>query len=246
MMSSLNDDDWKRVRSTLTPTFSTGKLKQVMYTHDDVIKWKHFTRNWPFVRGIHRSPVNSPHKGPWRGALIFSLICAWTNCWVNNRESGDLRRHRAQYNVTLMLFYFCNAMFQYIYIYIYTTGMKYEIPGKHNGNTRIGYLNLMEMTWHQLQTTIVTLMQLSRVVLLVEICNLQCTKLKIQNGIYRNVSFLILFRSHEGDKTVVRSPQRDFLYWQNKSAAWCWRQSTPGQIGNTKAILKSRQGISNH
>ena len=43
--------------------------------HDDVIKWKHFPRYWPFVRGIHRSPVNSPHKGQWRGALMFSLIC---------------------------------------------------------------------------------------------------------------------------------------------------------------------------
>ena len=31
--------------------------------HDDVIKWKHFPRYWPFVGGIHRSPVNSPHKG---------------------------------------------------------------------------------------------------------------------------------------------------------------------------------------
>ena len=41
--------------------------------HYDVIKWKHFPRNWPFVRGIHRSPVNSPHKGQWRGALMFSL-----------------------------------------------------------------------------------------------------------------------------------------------------------------------------
>ena len=41
----------------------------------DVIKWKHFPRYCPFVRGIHRSPVNSPHKGPWRGALMFSLIC---------------------------------------------------------------------------------------------------------------------------------------------------------------------------
>ena len=39
--------------------------------HDDVIKWKHFPRNWPFVRGIHRSQVNSPHKGQWRGALVF-------------------------------------------------------------------------------------------------------------------------------------------------------------------------------
>ena len=54
------------------------------------------------VRGIQRSPVNSPHKGQWRGALIFSLICAWTNDWVSNRCAGDLRRHRAQYDVTVM------------------------------------------------------------------------------------------------------------------------------------------------
>ena len=60
--------------------------------HDDVIKWKHFPRYWPFVRGIHRSPVNSPHKGQWRGALMFTLICAQINGWVNNREAGDLRR----------------------------------------------------------------------------------------------------------------------------------------------------------
>ena len=46
---------------------------------DDVIKWKHFQRYWPFVRGIHRSPVNSPHKGQWRGALMFSLIGAGIN-----------------------------------------------------------------------------------------------------------------------------------------------------------------------
>ena len=50
--------------------------------HDDVIKWKHFPRYWPFVRGIHRSPVDSPHKDQWRGALMFSLICAWTNGWA--------------------------------------------------------------------------------------------------------------------------------------------------------------------
>ena len=71
--------------------------------HDDVIKWKHFPRNWPFVRGIHRSPVNSPHKGQWRGALMFSLICFWINIWVNNREVGDFRRHRAHYDATAML-----------------------------------------------------------------------------------------------------------------------------------------------
>ena len=70
--------------------------------HDDVIKWKHFLRHWPFVRGIHRSPVNYPHKGQWRGALMFSLICAWINPWVNNRQAGALRRHRAHYDVTVI------------------------------------------------------------------------------------------------------------------------------------------------
>ena len=69
---------------------------------DDVIKRKHLPRYRPFVRGIQRSPVNSPHKGQWRGALIFSLLCARINGWVNNREAGDLRRHRAHYDVTVM------------------------------------------------------------------------------------------------------------------------------------------------
>ena len=40
-------------------------------SRDDVIKWKHFPHYWPFVQGIQRSSVNSPHKGQWRGALIF-------------------------------------------------------------------------------------------------------------------------------------------------------------------------------
>ena len=71
--------------------------------HDDVIKWKHFPRYWPFVRGIHRWPVNSPHKGQWREALMFSLIYAWINSWVNNREAGDLRCHHANYYITLMI-----------------------------------------------------------------------------------------------------------------------------------------------
>ena len=70
--------------------------------HDHVIKWKHFPRCWPFVRGIHRSPVNSPHKVQWRDALMFALICAWINGWVTNGEAGDLRRHRAHYDTTVM------------------------------------------------------------------------------------------------------------------------------------------------
>ena len=71
--------------------------------HDDVIKRKHFPRYWPFLWGIHRWPVNSPHKDQWRGTLMFSLICTRINGWVNNREAGDLRRHRAHFDVIAMM-----------------------------------------------------------------------------------------------------------------------------------------------
>ena len=76
--------------------------QEIYVTHDDVTKWKLFPRYWPFVRGFHRWPVNSPHKGQWGGALMFSLIGAWINRWINSREAGDLRRHR-HCDVTLML-----------------------------------------------------------------------------------------------------------------------------------------------
>ena len=57
--------------------------------HDDAIGWKYFPRYWPFLRGIHRSLVDSPHKGI-------------TICWANNRDAGDLRRHHAHYDVTVI------------------------------------------------------------------------------------------------------------------------------------------------
>ena len=66
--------------------------------YDDVIM-EQIPRYWLFVRGIHRWPVDSPHKGQWRGALI----CAWINVWTNNRNADDLRRHRDHYDVTVML-----------------------------------------------------------------------------------------------------------------------------------------------
>ena len=70
--------------------------------HDDIIKWKHFPRNWPFVWRIHRTPVNSPYKGQWCRALMFSLICTWINGRVNNGQAGDLRCHHAHYDATVM------------------------------------------------------------------------------------------------------------------------------------------------
>ena len=57
-------------------TLSYDSICHLFHMHDNVIKWKHFPRYWPFVRGIQRSSINSPHTGQWRGALVFCLICA--------------------------------------------------------------------------------------------------------------------------------------------------------------------------
>ena len=69
--------------------------------------WRHqmetFSALLAFCAGNSPVPVNSPHKGQWRGALMFSLIYVWINAWVNNREAGDLRRHRGHYDVIVML-----------------------------------------------------------------------------------------------------------------------------------------------
>ena len=108
-MSNYNHKTWVQllIHSPITADLVVQELLGVLVSllpvsHGDVIKWKHFPRYWPFVRGIHRSAVNSPHKGQWRGALMFSLISAWKNGRVNNREAGDVRRHRTHYDVTVM------------------------------------------------------------------------------------------------------------------------------------------------
>ena len=68
--------------------------------------WRHqmetFSALLALCAGNSPGPVNSPHKGQWRGALMFSLICVWINGWVNNREAGDLRHHRGHYDVNVM------------------------------------------------------------------------------------------------------------------------------------------------
>ena len=83
---------------TFSKTKSLGEVSPLK-THDDVIK---FSALLAICAGIHRSSVNSSHKRQWRVALMFSLISAWINDWVNNREAGNLRRHRARYDVTVM------------------------------------------------------------------------------------------------------------------------------------------------
>ena len=76
--------------------------REKMSLHDDVIIWKQFPRYWSFVRGIHRSPMNSPHKGQWRGALMFSLTCVWTK-----RLSKQSRRRWFE-TPSHSLWHYCN------------------------------------------------------------------------------------------------------------------------------------------
>ena len=76
--------------------------------HDDVIKWKHFPRYWPFVRGIQQSPVNSPHKGQWRGALMFSSWGWWfetqsRSLWRRCNDVGFTRQRGKGGGVSLFI-----------------------------------------------------------------------------------------------------------------------------------------------
>ena len=99
------------LKSILSHTFVVAALCTISRDHDDIIKWKNFPLYWPFVRGIHQSPMNSPHKGQWRGALMFSLIFVCINGWGINGQASDLRRHRAHYDFTVMLAQDCSNSF---------------------------------------------------------------------------------------------------------------------------------------
>ena len=112
-------------------------MSQCMSFHDDVIKWKHFPRYWHFVRGSHRSSVKSPHKGQWRGALMFIWSAPWINGWVKNREAGDLRRHRAHYDVN------CFTLRRRFRAHIMS---RYKFPCIVNWRDRMSNLNIFKKT----------------------------------------------------------------------------------------------------
>ena len=86
--------------------------------HDDVINWKHFPRYCPFVRWIPRSPVNSPHKGQWHGALVFfclKRLSKQLGGWLFETPSGSLWRN-------------CNVK---RYNTFYTLGNPFAHPGNN-------------------------------------------------------------------------------------------------------------------
>ena len=102
---------------------------QASCAHDDVIKWKHFPRYWPFVRGIRRWPVNYPHKGQWRGALMFFFdlrlnkrLSKQSWGWWFETPTRSLWRH-------------CNGLNQMIHIqaelFKYITALRSKQKGWH-------------------------------------------------------------------------------------------------------------------
>ena len=76
--------------------------------------WRHQMEKCSALLAIcaRNPPVTGefPSQRPARGALKFSLICTWTNVWVNNRDAGDLRPHSAHYDVTVMLCLMMNML----------------------------------------------------------------------------------------------------------------------------------------
>ena len=77
------------------PIVWVSQIKSIL-AHDDVIKWKHLC-------GISSVTGELPSQSQGLRALMFSLICAEKkNGWINNREAGDLRRHRAHYDTIVM------------------------------------------------------------------------------------------------------------------------------------------------
>ena len=115
-----------------TPCRSGDWKKKIPVPHNQVALqswWRHqmeiFSALLALCVGVHRSPVNSPHKGQWRGALMFSLICAlnkrlskqswdwwfetpsrslWRHCNVTGLSAAGLRAVKPYANCVLMRF----------------------------------------------------------------------------------------------------------------------------------------------
>ena len=90
---------WRHLRRHLTKQYHFKKIVKTTW-------WRHqmeaFSALLAICAGNSPVPANSPHKGQWRGALMFSVICVWINGLVNNRKAVYLRRYRAHYDITLM------------------------------------------------------------------------------------------------------------------------------------------------
>ena len=103
------------------------------------------------------------HKGQWRGAFMFSLICVWINVWINNREAGDLRHYLAHYDVTVMMMIgmFCHFYQLHLQLVIrltsFVTYPEKNKPTKQKTTTLIygeGWTRTEKQVLYQLHTNI--------------------------------------------------------------------------------------------
>ena len=89
--------------------WKSHKMATCFIRHSRILFHVMTSSNGNMFRVTGRCAGNSPVTGefpsqkPWRGILVFSLIRSWINGWVNNREAGDLSRHRAHYDVIVMM-----------------------------------------------------------------------------------------------------------------------------------------------
>ena len=88
-------------------------------------RWRHQ------MEKFSRSPVNSPHKGQWRGALMLSLICDWVNSWVNIPEACDLRRRCAHYDVSVMTHHYLYSTFHELCLQVMRCCVFFRLVNKH-------------------------------------------------------------------------------------------------------------------
>ena len=101
-----------------------------------------------FVHNYHRSPVNFLHKGQWRGALMFSLIYAQINDWVNHREAGDLRRHHAHYDFIAINQLTFTPFRMRVYAYVYEFDMR-----RKTAKVLVYSLLYQSISWAMLETS---------------------------------------------------------------------------------------------
>ena len=85
-------------------TIETPVIWHILLVQTETSQWWHHQRG-PFSALLALCAGISVHRGQWCGALVFSLICAWINGWVNHREAGDLRSYGAHYDVTVMVLF---------------------------------------------------------------------------------------------------------------------------------------------
>ena len=94
--------------------------------HDDVMTWNRFPHYWPFLRGIHRSPVDSPHKGPAiRSFRVYLLLQQRSYRWF--------KKPYALFDVTVMLLY----LFREAYLNYEKREQRFDTAGVYRTTERM-------------------------------------------------------------------------------------------------------------